>query len=158
MKFLLEKSKYLGHLAVLVLLLTFALSLFWASVQAYNLWLRIVLSIGQAPGIILMVLKTIDAFLIAIILYILAASIYKLFIGEVKLPSNLVAGNLSELKSKLSSVIILVMAIHFVEILFEDGYSGLEKMWQAIATALVIGVLIAFGYLGMSQGKKDKQP
>jgi uncharacterized membrane protein YqhA len=158
MKFLLEKSKYLGHVAVLVLLLTFVLSLFWASVQAYNLWLKIVLSIGQASGIILMILKVIDAFLIAIMLYILAVSIYKLFIGEVQLSSHLVAANLSELKSKLSSVIVLVMAIHFVEIFFEDGYSGIEKLWQAIAAALVIGVLIAFGYLRMGQGNKDHQP
>lgn len=157
MKTIVEKSKYLSLIAVLILLLTFALTLLWGLVQAINLWMKIVLSIGQAPDIILMILKLIDAILIAIILYILAASIYKLFVSEVDLPSNLVAGNLSELKSKLSSVIVLVMAVHFVEVVFEEGLTGLEMMWQAIATALVISVLVAFGYLGVSQGKKDDQ-
>jgi hypothetical protein len=49
------------------------------------------------------------------------------------------------------------MAVHFVEILFEDGISGLEKVWYAIATALVSGVLIAFSYFGASNGNENHQ-
>jgi len=119
--------------------------------------MKIILSIGQAPDITISILKLIDVFLIAIFLYILAVSIYKLFISDVELPASLVARNLAELKGKLSSVIVLVMAVHFVEILFEDGISGLEKVWYAIATALVAGVLITFSYLGASHGNENQQ-
>lgn len=155
MKSLIEKSRYLGLVVVITLLLTFALSLFWGVAQAVKAWGLIVLSVGQSPDIILSILKLIDTFLVIIVLYILAASIYQLFISEVKLPSHLVAANLPELKSKLSSVIVLVMAVHFVEIIFEDGITGLEKFWQALGTALVAGVLIAFSYFGVPSRRDD---
>jgi uncharacterized membrane protein YqhA len=157
MKTIIEKSKYLSVLAVIPLLLTFALSLFWGIAQAVKTWEKIILSLGQSADIILLVLKLIDTFLVAIVLYILAASIYELFVGKLELPSNLVARSLSELKSKLSSVIVLVMAVHFVEVIFDNGIAGLEKVWQAIAITLVAMVLIAFNHFGTSQGQHDSQ-
>ena len=152
MKILVEKSRYISLVVVISLLLTFVMSIFWGLSRAIIAWMEIILSLGQASEIILLILKLIDAFLIAIVLYILAASIYKLFVGELELPSALVARNLSELKTKLSSLIVLVMAVHFVEVLFMDGMSGLEKMWYAVATALVAGALIAFSRFGVTKG------
>ena len=95
MKTLIEKSKYLSLIAVISLLITFILSLFWGISQAINTWMKIILSIGQAPDITISILKLIDVFLIAIILYILAVSIYKLFVSDVELPTSLVARNLA---------------------------------------------------------------
>ena len=157
MKTIIEKSKYLSLIAVFTLLLTFALSLFWGIAQAVKAWAKIILSLGQSADIILSILKLIDTFLVVIVLYILAASVYELFVGKVELPSNLVARSLGELKSKLSSVIVLVLAVHFVEVVFDESIAGLEKVWQAIAIALVAGVLIAFNYLGASHGQHDTQ-
>jgi uncharacterized membrane protein YqhA len=157
MKTIIEKSKYLSLIAVFTLLLTFALSLFWGIAQAVKAWAKIILSLGQSADIILSILKLIDTFLVVIVLYILAASVYELFVGKVELPSNLVARSLGELKSKLSSVIVLVLAVHFVEVVFDEGIAGLEKVWQAIAIALVAGVLIAFNYFGASHGQHDTQ-
>jgi uncharacterized membrane protein YqhA len=157
MKTIIEKSKYLSLLAVITLLLTFALSLFWGIVQAVKVWGQIIFSVGQAPDIILSILKLIDTFLVALVLFILAASIYKLFVSDVELPSKLVARSLPELKSKLSSVIVLVMAIHFVEVMFEEGLTGLEKLWIAIGISLVAIVLIAFSYFGVSHEQDDIQ-
>jgi uncharacterized membrane protein YqhA len=157
MKTMIEKSKYLSLLAVITLLLTFALALFWGLAQAVKAWGKIILSFGQSPDIILSILKLIDTFLVAIVLYILAASIYKLFVADVELPSNLVARSLIELKSKLSSVIVLVMAIHFVEVMFEEGITGLEKLWQAMAISLVALVLIVFSYFGASHEQDGDQ-
>ena len=157
MKTIIEKSKYLSLLAVITLLLTFALSLFWGVAQAVQAWGKIILSLGQSPDIILSILKLIDTVLVSIVLYILAASVYKLFVSEVELPSKLVARSVPELKSKLSSLIILVMAVHFVEVIFEEGITGLEKVWQAIAISLVGIVLIAFSYFGASHGQNDDQ-
>jgi uncharacterized membrane protein YqhA len=157
MKTIIEKSRYLSLLAVITLLLTFALSLLWGIVQAVKAWGKIILSFGQSPDIILSILKLIDTFLVAIVLYILAASIYKLFVSDVELPSKLVAKSLPELKSKLSSVIVLVMAVHFVEVMFEEEITGLEKLWQAIGISLVAIVLIAFSYFGVPHEQDDIQ-
>jgi uncharacterized membrane protein YqhA len=155
MKTIIEKSKYLSLLAVITLLITFALSLFWGIAQAVKAWAKIILSLGQSPEIILSILKLIDTFLVAIVLYILAASIYELFVSKVELPSKLVARSLTELKSKLSSLIVLVMAVHFVEVVFDEGITVREKVWEAIAISLVAIVLIAFSYYSGSRGHDD---
>ena len=157
MKTIIEKSKYLSLIAVFTLLLTFALSIFWGIAQAVNTWEKIILSLGQSSDIILSILKLIDTFLVAIVLYILAASIYELFVGKVELSSKLVARSLSELKIKLSSLIVLVMAVHFVEVIFDERITGLEMVWQAIAISLVAIVLIAFSYFGAFHGQHDIQ-
>jgi len=157
MKTIIEKSKYLSIIAVITLLLTFALSLFWGIAQAVKAWAIIILSLGQSSDIILSILKLIDTFLVAIVLYIMAASIYELFVSKVELSSKLVARSLSELKSKLSSVIVLVMAVHFVEVIFDERITGLEKVRQAIAISLVAIVLIALNYFGATHGKHDIQ-
>ena len=150
MKTIIEKSKYLSLLAVITLLLTFALSLFWGIALAVKSWGKIILSWGQSPDIIVYILKLIDVFLVAMVLYILTASLYELFVGKVELPSKLVARSLTELKSKLSGVIVLVLAVHAVEVIFDEGITGLEMVWQVVAVSLIAIVLIAFSYFGTS--------
>ncbi len=155
MKTIIEKSKYLSLLAVMTLLLTFALSLFWGIAQAIKAWGKIILSWGQSQDIIVSILKLIDAFLVAMVLYILAASLYELFVGKLELPSKLVARSLTELKSKLSGVIVLVLAVHSVEVIFDEGITGLEMVWQVVAMSLIAIVLIAFSYFGTSHERTD---
>lgn len=155
MKTIIENSKYLSLLAVITLLLTFALSLVWGIAQAVKAWSTIFLSRGQSPDIIVSILKLIDAFLVAMVLYILAASLYQLFVGKVELPSTLVARSLTELKSKLSGIIVLVLAVHAVEVIFDEGVTGLEMVWQVVAISLIAVVLIAFSYFGSPHQSAD---
>lgn len=146
MKIIIEKFKYLSLIAVITLLLTFAIALLWGVGRAVWVWMEIINSTGQSSVISLLLIKVIDAFLITLMLYMLAASIYKLFIGDLDVPSRMVACTLPELKSKLSGIIVLVIAVRFVEWLFEEGLEPKNILYMGIATALVSGVLIAFGY------------
>lgn len=84
-----------------------------------------------------------DAFLLAVVLYIFAVALYELFIGEVKVPSWLIIRNLDDLKRKLVSVIILVMAVTFLEH-FVQWKNPLETLMFGGATALVLAALILF--------------
>ncbi|HEY9087964.1 MAG TPA: YqhA family protein [Anaerolineaceae bacterium] len=152
MNMLIEKSKYLSLIAVVTLLLTFALALFWGVAQAVQTWVRMFTSYGTAEEITVKLIKLIDAFLLAAILYMLAASIYKLFIGDLNLSNRVVAGTLPELKTKLSSVIVLVIAVRFTEFLFENTMQPEQVFWMGAAAALVIAALVAFIYLG---GRND---
>jgi|WetSurMetagenome_2_1015567.scaffolds.fasta_scaffold488241_1 uncharacterized membrane protein YqhA len=156
MKALIEKSKYLILIAVVTLLVTFALAIFWGVVSAIRAWVDIVASAGQSAEITLSLIKLIDVFLLVIVLYLLAASIYKLFIGDVALPERLVAHNLPELKSKLSGIIVLVIAVHFVEYLFDEHVAPLDLFWLAAATALVSAALIAFDYISHSKEPEEE--
>jgi uncharacterized membrane protein YqhA len=158
MKALIEKSKYLILIAVVTLLVTFALALLWGVVSAVKSWVDIVASAGQSPDITVSLIKLIDVFLLVVVLYLLAASIYKLFIGDIDLPERLVAHNLPELKSKLSGIIVLLIAVHFVEYLFDEHVAPIDLFWIAAATALVSAALIAFDYISHSKEPEQDEP
>jgi uncharacterized membrane protein YqhA len=156
MKKLIEGTKHLSLIAVITLLLVFILALLWGLARAVAAGYEIISSYGQSSSISLLLIKVIDAFLIAIVLYLLAASIYRLFFDDVGLPPRMVARNLPELKSKLSGVIVLVMAVRFVESLFEETQQPMDLLWLGLGTAAVGGMLIAFSYLGAKDEPADQ--
>lgn len=88
-------------------------------------------------------ISLLDAFLLAVVLYIFAVALYELFIGEVKVPEWLVIRNLDDLKMKLVSVIILVMAVTFVEHLVQ-WEKPVDTLLFGVATALVLSSLILY--------------
>ena len=110
----------------------------------------ILTSYGQDPHIAISLIEIVDGFLIAIVLFIFAVSMYELFIDKLALPDWMLAHDLYELKAKLSGVIILVMAVRFLEHLVEwkDPYGTL---FFGIAVAVVSATLIALSYFS----KKD---
>ncbi|MHC1782271.1 MAG: YqhA family protein [Anaerolineaceae bacterium] len=157
MKILIEKSKYLILIAVATLLITFCFALFWGVAKAVAAWVEVVSSVGKSSQIYLLLIKVIDAFLITLVLYLLAVSIYELFIEDTNLPDQLVARNFLGLKTNLSGVIVLVIAVRFVEFFFAEEIHPDQIVWLALSTALVAGTLIAFGYFGAkSEGHKEK--
>jgi len=92
-----------------------------------------------------------DIFLIATALYIFAVGLYALFIGKVDLPQWFECGSLHDLKVALSRVIILVMAVTFLEHLV-DWKNASETLMFAAAIAIIMLSLIAYGRL---TGQKD---
>jgi uncharacterized membrane protein YqhA len=158
MKNLIEKSKYLILIAVFTLIISFALALLWGVANAAGAWVEIVSSLGKSPEISLSLIKLIDHFLLALVLYLLAASIYELLIGDVDLPTRLVARTLPGLKSKLSGIIVLVIAVRFVETLFEEHVQPDQVLQMAAASAVVIAALVAFSYFGnKSEEEHDEE-
>lgn len=84
---------------------------------------------------------------IATALFIFAVGIYELFIEDPSLPEWFVIRNLHDLKAKLGSVIILVMAVTFLKHLVEwrDPHG---TFYFGIAVAVVSASLIAFSHFG----------
>lgn len=156
MKSLIARSRYLSLAAVLTLLATYALALFWGVMKAVAVGTEIVTSAGKSPGITLGLIQLVDAFLIATVLFVLATSIYKLFVGDPEMPSKLVARNLPELKSKLSGIVVLVIAVRFAEAMFEGSLPALDILWLALGTAAVAGALIAFSWFSHKDEKEEK--
>lgn len=152
MKIILEKSKYFMLVAVVGLLVTHVFALFWASVKSYDTWVEIISSVGQSEKITVYLIKVIDGFLIAFVLYLLSVSIYRMVFGEIAVDDSLVANSLPALKSKLSSVMVLVIAIRFIESLFDQNVDPQRLLYLAIATAITGGTLIAFTAFGAKDG------
>jgi uncharacterized membrane protein YqhA len=104
-------------------------------------------SLGADAAITVKFIEIVDAFLIATAILIFTVSLYELFIGEINVPEWMLAHDLYELKTKLSSMIVLVMAVKFLRKLIEVK-DAQELLMAGIATAVMSAVLIAFGYFG----------
>ncbi len=129
--------------ATLVLLIVAFFAMIWGGIKAFHAIELILSSRGESHDIEVYLIRVVDAFLIAIVLYLFAVSIYQLFIGGLSLP---VAKDLGEMKGQLGGVIILVMAIQFLEYVLGD-YPALEQLYEGISIAFVAGVLLLLNYV-----------
>ena len=147
MKMLLEKSRYLALIGVLSLLLAAVAAFAWGTLKTIAAILLVVESAGKDAAITIEFIEIVDSFLIATAILMFSVSLYELFIGNLDLPEWMLAHNLYELKTKLSSMIVLVMGVKFLQKLLEvkDADALLKT---GAATALMAAVLIAFGYFG----------
>ncbi len=150
MKKLLERSRYLSYIGIISLLIAAFAAYLWGILRTANAIQVMIVSLGKAPGISIEFIEVIDSFLIATTLLIFSVSMYELFIGDLELPDWMLAHNLYELKAKLSSMIVLVIGIKFLQKMLETK-DAQKVLYIGIAASLMAAVLIAFGYFG----KKD---
>jgi uncharacterized membrane protein YqhA len=150
MRTLLEKSRYLALIGVIALLAAAVTAFIWGILKTAETILLVIESAGKDFAITIGFIEIVDSFLIATAMLIFAVSLYELFIGDLDMPEWMVAHNLYDLKTKLSSMIVLVMSVKFLQKLLEAKDAD-TLLKTGIATALMAGVLIAFGYFG----KKD---
>ncbi len=88
-------------------------------------------------------ISVMDIYLISVILYIFAVGLYELFVGKLQLPEWLKVGSIDQLKSKLASVIVLILAITFTKNLVE-WKNPLDTLLFGLAASAVIAVLILY--------------
>jgi uncharacterized membrane protein YqhA len=144
---LLEKTRYLAFVGVISLLLASVAAFGWGAVKTFNTLMLIITSYGKDPYIAVSLIELVDGFLIAIALLVFSVSMYELFVGKLDLPEWMLAHNLHELKTKLSNLVIMVMAVKFLEQLV-DWKNPNDSLFFAIAISVVAATLIAFGYFG----------
>jgi uncharacterized membrane protein YqhA len=156
---LLTSTRYVMYLGIATLLLL-SLSLF--ALGAIHGAMLVVEHIAQfseaktAKAFAIASIDLADLFLIATALYIVGIGLYELFIGGPVLPGWLKITSLDDLKDKLISVSIVVIAIAFVsQIVNWDGQSNLLPYGAAIA--LVVFALTAFRLVQRSK-KADSKP
>ena len=144
---ILEKTRYLVVIGVASLVVASLAAYVWGFFRTVHAVTLIVESLGADAGITVALIEIVDSFLIATTLLIFSVNLFKLFIGDVDVPEWMVAHDLHELKTKLSSMIVMVMAVKFLEKLVDvKDYSNLLQFGTAVS--LVSAVLIAFGYFG----------
>jgi uncharacterized membrane protein YqhA len=145
MKKLLESSVQLNLIAVLASLAASLAAFAWGTYRAgyaiYHL-----LQDFDYPLAAVAFVEVMDAFLIAIGLYIFAVAIYELFIGDLNLPPWLQIHDLYHLKLKLISIIVLVMGIKFLE-KFAASQDADATLRYGVAFAVATAALIGFAAL-----------
>ena len=150
MKQVVEKSRYLALIGVIGLLIAGVAAFGWGLYKTVLLVYDVTTGASAGTSVTVDLVKIVDYFLVATTLLIFAASLYELFIAEINVPDWMIAHNLHDLKSRLSSMIVLVLAVKFLEEVFL-GRNAYDLMLTGVAIAVVAAVLIAFSYFG----KKD---
>lgn len=145
---LLEKGNTLVLLSILATFIASVATFIWSTLamisNAWNLLMGLLTEGSlQAEHAGVGMVSALDALLMAIVLYIFSIAMYELFIGEIRVPEWLVIKNLDGLKEKLASVIILILAVTFLEHLV-DWQDALETSLFGIAIAAVIAALVFY--------------
>ncbi len=140
-----EKSKSLILIAVTSSLLASTAAFVYGMIKTFTIIANFVTSYGKDALGVIALLGLMDTFLIATVLFIFAMGMYELFIDSIALPEWLIIRDLHDLKIKLSSVIILVMGIIFLEHLVE-WKDSLGTLFFGTSVAVVSASLIAFSH------------
>jgi uncharacterized membrane protein YqhA len=143
MKNFLAGTRYLAVIGVAALLVSALAAFSWGVVKTVEAVSLIVTSLGHAAGITIALVEIVDAFLVATTLLVFGLGIYELVVGDLPLPDWMEVHNLHDLKSKLGGLLVLVMAVKFLEKLAE-WKNGQETLFFALAIGVVAAVLIAF--------------
>lgn len=139
-------SRWMVILGAIALLLSAGAAFAWSATKTLDAIVLIATSFGHDSNIPIALVSVVDSVLIGSVLFVSAASLYEIFIAKLDLPNGMLAHNLYELKSKLSAILVLIMALKFVEHLVE-WKDAMSTLFYAIGIGIVSGVLIALGYL-----------
>jgi len=150
LKTVLEKSRYLTVIAVLASLAAALAAYGWGAFKAGHAIWFLFESGGKDPQAAIKFIELMDAFLIATALLIFAIGLYELFVEDIAMPDWLTIHSLHDLKAKLASVVVLVLAVNFLSHLAE-WRDARETLEFGLAVSVVSAVLIAFGHFGEKQ-------
>lgn len=95
-----------------------------------------------------------DIHMVTIMLYIFAIGMYKLMVGPLNVPDYVKIETIDDLKSKLASILILIIAITFTNEVVE-WKNSLDTMYFTVAITLVGGLLIFYGKSKYRENKND---
>jgi len=147
MQKVLESSRYMALLGTFALLVSALVGFAWGAIETARGVILLITTAGTSPQMAVVLIETVDIILISTGLLFFAVSLYELFIGDLRLPEWMVVRDLNALKSKLSSIIILVMAAKFLEkLVTTTDYQSV--LYMGLGVAAVALALIAFSYFG----------
>jgi len=132
-------ARYLALAGVLFGLVAALAAFVWGGLKTVLLVIK--LAHGELEGMAVGLVQVMDGFLIAAGLLIFALGLYELFIGEIELPAWLTIRDLDSLKAKLAGVIVMVIAVTYLERL-ESGSDGRGLLEAGVGAALVSAVLV----------------
>ena len=146
-------ARLIGNLRYLVIVAVIGIALQAVATFGWAAWITgdfivdlLSSSAWRQDETIVELLQVLDLYLIGTVLIITAIGLYELFIGAVQLPEWLVIRSLSDLKTKIVEVIVLVIGIKFVEKLV-TAKEPIDVLWYGLGSAAVMAVLIGWNTL-----------
>jgi uncharacterized membrane protein YqhA len=143
---LIGRSRLIVVVAVLaVLLAAFSLFLMGAWIALTTVlatWRDVAVGDVGSTDIIIRFLEIVTVMLKAVFFYLIGVGFYSLFIAPLNVTVALGVESLNDLESKIISVIVVIMAVNFLE-RFIRG-SGLDLLYSAGALGIVVAALVFF--------------
>lgn len=157
-------SRYLILIAVVGAFLASASLLVYGGLVAVstivNLVLHPVLSADGAKHLAVTLVEVMDLLLLGTVFLIISLALYDLFIdSSVPLPEWLHIEDLDELKSKLLSVVVVLLTVSFLgEVVDWNGSSAILSLGLAIGAVLLgLGFLTSFPGLRIGGHRRDPE-
>ncbi len=159
-----EHGLSLAQLTVLLPVVVLLLSAFGAFVYGTIVVIHFVVDIISEPFAVhnlRLFLTEIDLYLIGATLMIAAFGLYELFVSKVgeaggrrplPLPAWLEMTDLDDLKARVISMIILVTAVSFTDVVLEFG-KALDVLYLGAGVAIFIGALTVYLRFGSSRNR-----
>jgi uncharacterized membrane protein YqhA len=157
MKWIIEQSRFLGIFISFAFLIAAIISIYWGITKIVKVAIVVIETNGQDAKIDALLIQVIDAFLLTIAFLVFAASAFELLIDKVNLPDWMIAHNFDELKTKLSGIIILVLAVKAVEKII-DSKNFQDLIYYALSSALIILSLVAFTFFNKRANSAKAKP
>ena len=157
-----ERGLSLSRVVIVVPVIVLLLSAMASFAYGTDVFVRSIVHVVDGPQLtshnLGFLLLLTDLFLIGATLMIAAFGFYDLFIGRiggsgpgVRLPGWLRMHDLNDLKARVISMIILVAAVSFVDVVVESN-GGLDTLYLGVGVAVVIAALTAFLHFGRMDG------
>lgn len=143
MKRLLENSRYIVLIGVFgTFLASLSLFLFGIGSVISAIFKALITSnqfeAGRIKELSVVLIQTIDIFLLATVFYIIALGLYELFIdSSLQLPHWLEIKTLDDLEIRLLSVVVVILPVTFLGKLVE-WKSGIDILWLGLAVGSVL--------------------
>jgi uncharacterized membrane protein YqhA len=147
---ILERARYLSIISILGMLIGAVAAMFLGVFKMYEV---IVLSFSKnekAEPLLYVLFESLDSFLVATALLVIATSLYELFIGELDVPNWMLVKDLTELKSKFTFVIIPVMAVKFVQKIL-NYENSIDTFYYGVGIGFVTLALATFNYVNLKE-------
>ncbi len=162
---LLSTTRFLILVPIVGLLLAAAALFVFGGLQLIILLINVVLHGMEAHGEIpfeVEVVEYVHTFLIGTVLYITAVGFYQLFVGEIDFPDWLKIDSTEELEKNLIGVTVVVLAVHFMGIVFTGSEANLQEIGVGIALpiaalALFVGLRTWSTHLTRKRGEMSSQ-
>lgn len=141
------RSRLIVLLAVLAVLLVafslFLLGTIKAMTGVWHEWQNLFQGRINSTDLTVEFLEIVSLMLKAVIFYLIGVGLYSLFIAPLNLTIALGVESLTDLETKVISVVVVIMAVTFLEhfILWENPAETLQR---GIALALVVAALVIF--------------
>jgi uncharacterized protein (TIGR00645 family) len=132
-------SRYLALIGVVFGLIATLAAFGWGGYRTVALVVHLVQ--GHMEGMMVALIQVMDTFLIAAGLLIFSLGMYELFVGDIDLPDWLVIHDLDALKSKLAGIVVLVMAVLFLERV-EGHMEARDILYTGVGMAVMSAALI----------------